>query len=232
VTRCVLLAVVLTCSHATTARAGWVAFDYAVAGPDRVGIAYGTRLTELGLSYGMPMSGRVGYDPSVPGVWSPDPTTGGKSQVLRYSSPGSFTLDVGGHTFASDAPLQIEWRDPNPFFWTGMLSIQAAPASGPYSPLNPGSQLYLAFSPWSATTWGSETMVPDLSLFAESSKEVALLLAGADPGDYYAREVFLNGFVTDLTPETGVAATPEPGTLTLAALGLGFGWRRGKRLPR
>jgi hypothetical protein len=213
-----------------TARAGWIAFDYTVAGSGGVGIAYGTRLTELGLSYGMPMSGTIRYDPAVPGVWVPDPVVEGKRQVLRYSSPGSFALNVGGHTFASDpgVPLQIEWRDPGPFFPTGLFSIQAAPATGPYSPLNPGSHLRIDFAPWSEVTWGSRTMVPDLDLFAESSRELSLLLVGADPRDYYTREVFLNGFVTDLPPATGAATTPEPGALTLTALGAGlaFTWRR------
>lgn len=226
--RCVLLAVALLCSQAAMARAGWMAVDY-TAGTG-VGVAYGTRLTELGLSSGMTMSGSVSYDPSVPGVWVTDPITGGKSQVLRYSSPGSFTLEVGGHTFASDpgAPLQVEWRDPSQFFPTGQFSIQAAPVTGPYNPLNPGSSLWISFSPWSAVTWGSQTMIPDLDLFAESSGTVDLLLVGADPNDYYTREVYLNGFITNMTPTIGLASTPEPGALTLAALGSGlaFTWRR------
>lgn len=222
-TRCVLLVVSLLSSLSATARAGEITFDYTVAGMNGVGVAYGTRLAELGLTYGMPMSGRVSYNPSVPGEWVSDPVTGGGSRVLRYSSPGSFTLTVGGHTFASDpgAPLQIEWRNPSRFFWNGLFSIQAAPVSGPYSPLNPGSHLYIAFDPWSEVTWGSETMVPNLDLFAESSKIVGLLLMGAGPDDYYNREVYLDGFVTDVTPATGVAATPEPGALTLAVLGAG-----------
>ena len=234
-TRCVLLAVLLVCSQAATARAGWMGFDFDVA-PSGIGVAYGTRLGELGLTYGMAMSGRVTYDLAVTGVWVPDPVIEGKGQVLRYSAPGSFTLEVGGHTFASASggSLQIEWREPSAFFPTGLFSIQTAPASGPTSPYKPGSQLYLSFAPWSAVSWSSPTTVPDLNLFAESSGQVALVLEGPPSDDYfgYTREVFVQGFITEMTPvagaEPGAATTPEPGTLTLAALGAGLTltWRR------
>jgi hypothetical protein len=86
-TRCVPLAVSLLCCPAASARAGWITFDYAVAGGG-VGLAYGTRLADLGLTYGMPMSGRVNYNPSVPGEWMSDPITGGGSR-LRFWRPSA-----------------------------------------------------------------------------------------------------------------------------------------------
>jgi hypothetical protein len=215
-TRCVLLAVPLLCSLAASARAGWITFDYAVAGGG-VGLAYGSRLADLGLTYGMPMSGRVSYNPSVPGEWMSDPITGGSGRVLRYSPIGSFALDVGGYTFASDpcAPLQVEWRDPSSFFRTGLFSIQAAVVSGPYGPVNPGSYLRIDFASGSAVTWGSRARVPDLGLFAGSSEQVSLIMEGADPGDYSSREIYMQGFITGLS----TTATPEPGALSLAAAG-------------
>src|SRR5262245_27425614 len=108
VVRCAV-ALVLCSALVVQARAELLTFNFALSS-NGVGVAYGTRAGELGLTYGMAMRGSISYDPATPGVWAPD--TIFAEQMLTFASPGAMTLAVGGHTFTSapGAPVQIEWH--------------------------------------------------------------------------------------------------------------------------
>jgi hypothetical protein len=218
------LGLVLTMSWALAgqARAELVTYGFTVSGG--VGVAYGQNLAELGLTPGMPMSGTVSYDPAAANERAPDGT-------LISTSPGRMTLQAGGHTFASipSTPVRIELHPSQPPGVTGLpfpewLGLTATPADpGLFGGPAGRSFLSLTFYP-SLGQAGIGRLPGDLIRYGGGYGQVELFYAGPH-FEPFNPAVYEQGFVSGMTRLTETA--PEPGSLTLAAVGAALAlWRR------
>ncbi len=205
---------------AGSARAELVTFAFAgpAEGP------FGPASALLGNVLGTPVSGVITYDPAA--IW----VGRGLPPSMESTSPGGFTLEMGGFTFTSPPSANLTIHLPPPFVYPGGVPLQRVPIFFRTAARDPGIFGQPAtgyFGLELSLEWPSvsEALPTDLSRYRFIGGYVGVSFVAADQSHTL---VSAGSFLTEFHPVTA----PEPGTLVLAGVGAGLTLlARRRRMP-